>query len=636
MTAAATSPRHGRWGYRPALDGLRAISVLVIIAFHLPIPQLQGAFLGVNVFFVVSGYLITRLLLIEHDAWGRLDLLGFYARRVRRLLPALLVLVCILCLSFPALMGEKTAATFRGDALSSLFYVANWRMILTGQSYFEAFGAASPFRHLWTLGIEEQFYLLFPVLLIVAVRLFGHRVGAILLIGAVAIASAIEMALVVSPADVSRAYYGTDTRIQDLLVGAVLALVLQRYARPCSPRARVAVRASAAIGGAVCLVAFWVVRPDAAFFRGGFLAFDLSVAAVVLHIEWWPRSRMGAVLATPVLAWVGRMSYGLYLWHWPVIVVLAAKGASLPGPVVKNLAVALTFALAAASHYYIEDPVRRGALRRRLGARAPLVSVSAIALATALAVASTVGRTLAPDLVAGRAATTTAGQGSFRLLLVGDSVGFNLGYAFPASDYPQASIEGVINAGCGTAEQSLAFDGRPQPGADPDQCAHIFDDWRTAFQRNHPAAVVWSLGGWEVYDHYIDGRVLSVGSVEYRDYLLSRLDTGLEALSPGPSPVYITQVPCYRQASYVVGGVDLATDRNDPARGQAVNDILRAFASRHPERVRLLDTGSLVCPDGHYVNDVNGVQLRSDGVHYSPSGAKIFWARFLPGILAAG
>ncbi|AKU16772.1 hypothetical protein VV02_14330 [Luteipulveratus mongoliensis] len=627
-------------GYRPALDGLRAVSVVTIMLFHVPVAWVHGGYWSVNVFFVVSGYLITGLLLKEHSKWGNIDLVGFYLRRARRLLPALLVMLVGVSLLAPRIMGSQTPGTIRGDGIAALFYVANWRMIITGQSYFEQFGAPSPFRHTWTLAIEEQYYLLFPLLLLLLLRIFRQRRswGPVLVVGALGLLSALVMSWVNKPGDPSRVYYGTDARMQDILVGAVLALVLHRMGK-----ARVAALAQhrgvlAVLGwvtAAGTLAAFLWLPADGWVFSGGFLLFDVMFVFLVLSVELAPTTSIARIISTPVLAWVGKLSYGLYLWHWPIFIFLSPDRVDLGTVPLMALRFAVTFAVATASFYLVEDPIRRGSLRRRLGPRvSPAVSTASIGVTAVLIGISAYGVQLAPSAKAGEGNSTTVGSGDYGVLIVGDSVGFSLGYNFPKEKYPDTSTTANVNFGCGTAEQHLAFNGKPQQGDDQPECETIFANWREGMQKAKPKAIVWSLGGWEVFDHVADGKVLDVGTPAYASYLSGRLEKGLDALGEGGSkaPIYITNVPCYHQEKFVVSGDDLSVDRNDPKRAKAVNAVLTSFAAKHPDRVHIADLDSFACPNGKFEDIVHGVKLRIDGVHYTADGARAFWAWLMPQI----
>lgn len=646
------SPRPTGGGYRPALDGLRAVSVLTIMLFHVPYNWVTGGYWSVNVFFIVSGYLITGLLLKELDKWGSIDLIGFYARRARRLLPALLVMLAVVSLLWPRILGDRTPGTIKGDGLSALFYVANWRMVLTGQSYFAQFGDVvdSPFKHAWTLGIEEQYYLLFPLLLIVLWRVFGRRgrgkiLAVILLLAGV---SAMLMARIYVPGgDPSRVYYGTDTRMQDILIGAALAVVLsmidkQRLAAWTS-RHRPAV---VSVGWVVAVLTvywfFWIPAHGWVFY-GGYLVFDVMFALLVASVELIPSSSIAAVFSWRPIAWIGMLSYGLYLWHYPLFVILTPDRVHLSGIPLQLLRFGLTFVIASASYYVIEDPIRKGALRRmgrRVSKLVPLAAVTATAVAIGVSVN---GMRLAPTAKAGESVVVSSGSGAYPVLIVGDSVGFSLGYNFPHDVFPGVKASAAVDFGCGTARQQIFIQGKLQPLES--ECANIFEHWSEGISSTRPKAVVWTLGPWEVFDHFVGGRKLKVGSAAYSTYLQGRLADGLAAMNKAGEhgPVVIPKVPCLGQPKYMVGNVNMAPERNDPKRAAAVNSALEAFAAKHPKSVHLVDPNQVVCPTGTFTEKVNGVQLRDDGVHYTKAGAAAFWkwlmpqlAKWVPGTPKAG
>ena len=215
----------GSFRYRPGLDGLRALAVAAVILYHGQVSWAKGGFLGVDVFFVLSGFLITSLLLTEHEKTGRIGLTAFWSRRARRLLPALFLVLAAVALYAVVWAQPSELGTIRGDGLASLLYVSNWKFIYTGASYFQAFQSPSPLTHTWSLAIEEQWYLLWPLAVILMMRVFrGNRKTMTAAIVGLALASATLMAVLFHPgSDPSRVYYGTDTRSQALLVGAALA-----------------------------------------------------------------------------------------------------------------------------------------------------------------------------------------------------------------------------------------------------------------------------------------------------------------------------------------------------------------------------------------------------------------------------
>ena len=349
------------------LDGLRAVAVCAVIAYHVNFGWAPGGLLGVGVFFVLSGYLITDLLLAQRESDGRIALGQFWLRRARRLLPALWVMLLVVIV-WVSVAQPSLLTAMRGDVAAAFLYLSNWWYVFQHVSYFASFGPPSPLGHLWSLGVEEQFYLVWPLLLILAVRLLRRRWALTSLVALGAIASAVAMALLYRPGtDPSRVYYGTDTRAFELLVGAGLALVWpsRRLVIALTRNRRVAlellgIAGLAGIGLMVCLTTEY--QPF--LYRGGFVLLALAAAAAVAALAH-PATLVGRILGSPPLRWIGVRSYGVYLWHFPII-VLTTPVVDAPGPhlVRSALQVGACFAVAALSWRYIEQPIRRGGLRR--------------------------------------------------------------------------------------------------------------------------------------------------------------------------------------------------------------------------------------------------------------------------------
>ena len=353
-------------GYLPGLDGIRAISVLAVIAYHLEYTWATGGYLGVEVFFVLSGFLITRLLLDEEWRTGAISRSNFWLRRARRLLPAVIALIVGVWVWALVVLPEGEAARFRGDAFASLFYVQNWHAIIADQPYFESFGRPSPLRHLWSRAIEEQFYLVWPLALPLALRRLGRR-RAVGLIVLAALASAWLMSTTADIAAPERAYYGTDTRAFGILIGAAVAFAWS----PERSRADVAAGARRVIDAAglmalAALVWQFAVRSefDPWTYPQGFLWVD-ACTIVLLITATHPASNAHRIIGAKILAAIGRRSYSLYLWHWPVIVFTRPSlDWGLGGTTALLARLALIGGLSELSYRFVEQPFRDGRMQR--------------------------------------------------------------------------------------------------------------------------------------------------------------------------------------------------------------------------------------------------------------------------------
>jgi peptidoglycan/LPS O-acetylase OafA/YrhL len=358
----------------PGLDGLRAIAVLAVIAFHLGFGWAPGGLLGVGIFFTLSGYLITDILLSQLAARGHIRLGRFWLARARRLLPALFLML-VLVVAWVTVFGPAQPQQFRDGVVASALYVSNWQLIFGDVSYFARFAAPGPLNHLWSLAIEEQFYIFWPFVLLVGVKLVreaplpsGVRprlAGATLLL---ALVSVILMAAIYRPSlDPSRVYYGTDTRAFELLFGAALAMVWpsRKLSRRISAGARNTLDALGAVGLLTIALMIWRTGQYSSFlYRGGFVVLSIATVLLVAALAH-PASRLGPVLGWKPLRWIGVRSYAIYLWHFPIIVLTTPGGiANGAEPLRELLQVAAIFAAAALSWKFVEDPIRHGAIGR--------------------------------------------------------------------------------------------------------------------------------------------------------------------------------------------------------------------------------------------------------------------------------
>ncbi|WP_416972177.1 acyltransferase family protein [Streptomyces sp. 4F14] len=353
--------------YLHGLDGVRALAVLLVVVYHADPSWLPGGFLGVDVFFVLSGYLITNLLCAERHRTGRIDLLQFWLRRARRLLPALVTLL-VTVTAVAALWRPARIDASGRDILSALTFTNNWWQISTHASYFASFGPPPLFQHLWTLGVEEQFYLAWPLVVLGLLWAVPHahaRVRVAVVLAAAGTSLALMVLLHQTGEDTSRAYFGSDTHAFGLLLGAALALMVppaRTWKHRWAPRV---CGAAGVVGWMVLWVLAGVIHSDSAhLYPWGFAAAAGAAGAVVLAAAQ-ADSVFVTVMSASWLRWIGRRSYGIYLWHMPLIALAVPKGHTARDVPLNGLcAAALAVAVAAASYRWVEEPLRRHGLRR--------------------------------------------------------------------------------------------------------------------------------------------------------------------------------------------------------------------------------------------------------------------------------
>jgi peptidoglycan/LPS O-acetylase OafA/YrhL len=362
-------PTHSGQRYLPGLDGLRALAVLAVIGYHEQFGWTPGGLLGVGVFFTLSGYLITSILLAQWSADGRIHLGRFWLGRARRLLPALFVMLVVVT-AWVTIADRARLASLRGSVAAAATYSSNWYAIIQQQSYFARFAPPGPLDHLWSLAVEEQFYLLWPSLLLLGLFCLRKRprtaaAWLVLPTLALAAASAAEMYLLYQPGpDPTRVYEGTDTRAFGLLIGAALAMAWAgRHPAEPARRTRLLLDGAGIAGLAVIGLMIWRVGEYSPLvYRGGLVLLSVATAATVAAVAC-PGSLVGRALGWRPLRWIGARSYGIYLWHYPVIVLTspANAGADLPRAAAQ---IAASVVLAAISWRFIEEPVRHGAIGR--------------------------------------------------------------------------------------------------------------------------------------------------------------------------------------------------------------------------------------------------------------------------------
>jgi peptidoglycan/LPS O-acetylase OafA/YrhL len=597
----------------PALDGLRGAAVTGVLLFHAG--YLTGGYLGVDLFFVLSGFLITSLLLAEWQGSGRIRLGTFWARRARRLLPALFGVLVGVAFYAAVFAAPSERQQIRGDGLATLAYVANWRTIFAGTSYWTQFTAPSPLAHTWSLAIEEQFYLVWPLLIfgLLSWRRGSARAVTLTSVSLAAVSAAWMAFKYVPDTDPSRVYLGTDTRASSVLVGAALAAFLI-WKGPISGRRSGLVAEAAGWFAVAGLAVAWatVGGQTNGLYKGGLLLCSLAVVAVIASVSRPTPGLLAKALSFAPLRALGVISYGVYLWHWPVYVLLSADRTHVGGLALLGLRIACTLGAALLSFYFIEKPFRDGALRRlRVVIWGP-----AAAAATAFAVLlGTAGAAQAVADYRDPLPLQLPPAGWSRMLVEGDSVAASLAAGLRAyrDPWPVQALNRAVT-GCELVERR-GVDLRlalliPHPG-----CAA---EWATDAKASLANDILVAAGSadWTRRDPMFSPCEATFDSL-YR----ANLRKGLLALESAGARVAIATL-AYPYGP-LTAGLDPTLIRK---RVDCTNSDDRAAAAA--VHAVVVDVNGYLCPRGVCRVADQGTVLRPDGLHFSP-GAGLTVGHFI-------
>ena len=655
-----------RMGYQPALDGLRALSVIAVILYHAGIQWIPGGFIGVEVFFVVSGFLITSLMIDEQHVSGKVSLKQFWIRRARRLLPALFAML-IASLIAVTFFAKDSAPDFRQDVLPALGYFSNWWQIYFVDTPYFAANSLPMLRHLWSLAVEEQWYVLWPI---VFVFVLGNKriprwISAVV-IGLLAAAVMVGTAWAFTADNETRInflYLSTITRSSGLLLGAALACIwhpwkkaVVRFAKVRSGLADVlALGAFATLG----YISAFIHVADEQLYRGGLAAATVASAVIIAVVVRSGTSLVKRALSFPLLVEIGRRSYGLYLWHWPIFVIAGARLSSI------RLAYALTATVIINEFVYqfIETPARKGAIgnwlrqRRQLSAMrrrlpialtvvvAALVGVTSVQLSGIQArdvsvdtgntdvvfVVPTTMPTTATTAVNTPVTSTTLAKLPRRLVIVGDSQAHSLAVNKPSGIEKTFVITNGSIDGCGVYDRGVGIGGTSGKfRRNFANCKGFETKWaKSAAQAKADVALV-VVGAWEVMDLQINSFLFKVDTVPADTMFKTQLQRGIDALRKQNVAVALLEVACMRPVESKGGPVPPLPQRGDDARTGHLNALMREVAAPENDGVYFVNGPKEWCSDPKVANSLS---YRWDGVHVYKPGAKLILESIAPAIL---
>jgi peptidoglycan/LPS O-acetylase OafA/YrhL len=672
----ARRPAPGGLGYQPGLDGLRALSVLAVICYHAGFGWMKGGWVGVEVFFVVSGFLITSLLIGERERTGRIDLGQFWLRRARRLLPALLVMLAVVAAVALVVGSASGRGDMRRDLPWALAYLGNWGQIVGGVPYY----ATDPplLRHLWSLAIEEQFYLVWPLAFVAltALRLRAATIAKLLAGAAVVVMVTTAWLSTGGPGPLSILggvdrvnflYLSTLTRCSGILLGAAAAFVWRPWRTPPSARRDAATGAPDAPdpgplldgAGASALAGLAIIACVAALTELYVyqwvlpLTSVLALACVLVVVHPAARGMRGALSWRPLVA-VGQRSYGLYLWHWPIFVLVGATHGS-GGRFVLGLALAAV--ATELSYRYVEMPVRRGALgrwwRRAGPARGRVLLIAGcvvVLLAGCYAGVRPYDRAAGGADAAFRAPTPSttpvaspAGAAApaappastapavTHLAIVGDSQAHALAVNQPDGLAATFAVTDGSVDGCSVFDQGRVRSQRASFTNYFEICKGWQHKWAAAVAKGHASIALVVLGAWDVFDLQTGaGSVLAFGTPAWDDYVRRHLQQGIDALAGAGAHVALLEVPCMRPISAKGAAVPPLPERGNDQRVAHVNALWRSVAAANPSTTTFV-AGPPWCSDAQMASDVG---MRWDGVHVYKPGAKVVFDTIAPALLS--
>ena len=655
-----------RMGYQPALDGLRALSVIAVISYHAGIDWIPGGFIGVEVFFVVSGFLITSLMIDEQHVSGKVSLKQFWIRRARRLLPALFTML-IASLVAVTFFAKDSAPDFRQDVLPALGYFSNWWQIYFVDTPYFAANSLPMLRHLWSLAVEEQWYVLWPIAFVFVLgnKRIPRWISAVV-IGLLAAAVMVGTALAFIADNETRInflYLSTITRSSGLLLGAALACVwhpwkkaVVRFAKMRSVFADVlALGALATLG---YISAFMHVA-DEQLYIGGLAAATIASAVIIAVVVRSGQSLVKRVLSFPLLVEIGRRSYGLYLWHWPIFVVTGARLSSI------RLAYALTATVIINEvvYQFIETPARKGAIgnwlrqRRQLSTmrrRLPLaltvvlaafVGVTSVQLSGIQArdvsldtgntevvfVVPTTMPTTATTTVNTPVTSTTLAKLPRRVVIVGDSQAHSLAVNKPSGIEKTFVITNGSIDGCGVYDRGVGIGGTSGKfRRNFANCKGFETKWaKSAAQAKADVALV-VIGAWEVMDLQINSFLFKVNTVPADTMFKTQLQRGIDSLRKQNVAVALLEVACMRPVASKGGPVPPLPQRGDDTRTGHLNALMREVAAPENDGVYFVNGPKEWCSDPKVANSLS---YRWDGVHVYKPGAKLILESIAPALL---
>ncbi len=645
---ADLAPARVKLKRRPALDGLRGFAVGACLIYQMFPSVFSGAWLGVDMFLTISGFFIAAMLLQELKSTGRIDYWRFLKRRARRLGPGQLTLFAAVLVATAFLMPIGRRADVAKDTVASLFEVANWRFVSIEASYFNTATIPSPLRHMWSLSVQEQYYIVFPLLLMGLLRISRKKQALYLLFGGLTLLSIGRMAALYVPGtDPSRVYFGTDTRIFEVLIGVLGAFLLADRAFAMSRGRHYAgwlhrwdhIVGWAGLASIVLLFAGMLTLTEYSSFL---FPWGLVVVCVLTMIAIMGASSPTDTVMQRILSWswlraIGRMGLPLYLWHWPVQVFMVLAFGQWPRILLHTVSMGITVLLGVATHRWLEDPVHRRGLAGFLPGWPVLRRIVVLGIVPAILTgAAVVAGPVVEEEVSSDPGlvltipTYTPQQYPLPVMLMGNSIARGIFERRNLATAPDIGLGLIAGWDCDLVARATyepTARSTPTPG-----CLEFQRTWDTSIVRDQRPVIALVMSPNLITDYTVDGKVVSAGDPAHDEVVRGILDeVRNRSIAAGAGGFMVFNFACRNRPD--MGAITEITRSNDISTVRQVNATVKSWGDAHG--VEVVDMFGALCPGNTFHEVVNGITLYDDGIHYSERSAPMIYSWMAPYLQAA-
>jgi peptidoglycan/LPS O-acetylase OafA/YrhL len=632
-----------RLRHRPALDGLRGLAVASCLTYQMIPNEFTGGWLGIDMFLTLSGFFIAAMLLQEQRSTGSVHYWNFIKRRGRRLLPGHLILLAGTVLLSLWLIPPGRRSSTAGDIAASVVEMVNWRFISNDSSYFNTLNMPSPLRHMWSLSVQEQYYVLFPLVLWFVSIFFRTRwTKALIFLGLALLSMARMSQLYVQGTDPSRVYFGTDTRIFEVLIGVVAAFLLSERAFAASRGVEhrgFLHRFDRLLGwaglAALGLLFFWMIRLSEYtpwLFPWGLAAVCGLTLVGIIAASSPTDNLLQRILSWSPLRWVGRMGFSLYIWHWPLVVFTNLAYPDLPKAVGNTFSMILTVIIAWLSNKYVETPIHTHGVKALFPSRPTLRKIVCLGAAPAILLGSLLlaksgewGLDEGPGGYSLQVPAYQPTKETLPMAILGNSVATGLALRRDAKTTPDLKVDLIASLGCNPTARVLVYENKATPPST--ECLAWRDRWPNAIRPKDKQVILYLTSISLLADYQDNGTLVKFGTPEHAKITREVLDELRQrSFKGGAAGFVIANLACHQNVA--IGGPTVAARINSADAVKQLNTLVEDWARSH--KIQVIDLYSALCAGDQFHPSVNGAELYDDGVHYSVKSAPIVFDWIAP------